>query len=95
MSKCKGHFNIGLYAKRRKQIIEEIVNKKVVVDIKVKRLQNKLSYTKRKVHYCSLEFYFKIIYGQVEGNLRSEIDFRMLILESSCNQVKNIKPFRL
>ena len=47
--------------------MEELVNKKVVADVKVKRLQNKLSYTKRKVHYCYLEFFSKLFMAMLKG----------------------------
>lgn len=36
--------------------MEEIVNEKVGADIKVKSLQNKLGYQKRKVQYSSNHF---------------------------------------
>ncbi|KAK3722872.1 hypothetical protein QZH41_020446 [Actinostola sp. cb2023] len=46
--KRKGHFNIGLYAKRRKLFLQELVDEKITADVKVKSLQNKLNYRKRK-----------------------------------------------
>jgi uncharacterized protein YbaA (DUF1428 family) len=65
-SKRKGNFNIGLYAKRRKQITEDLVNERVMADIKVKRLQNKLSYTKQKVQYFCFEMFFNYSNDQFE-----------------------------
>ena len=50
----KGHFNIGLYAKRRKLAIEQLVDDKIAADIKVKSLQNKLNYQKQKVGYFNI-----------------------------------------
>lgn len=47
--KRKGRFNIALYAKRRKLVMEQLVEEKIVVDAKVKSLQNKINYRKRKV----------------------------------------------
>ncbi|KAK3753577.1 hypothetical protein QZH41_012063 [Actinostola sp. cb2023] len=45
---AKRHFNIGLYAKRRKLFLQELVDEKITADVKVKSLQNKLNYRKRK-----------------------------------------------
>ncbi|XP_048585311.1 uncharacterized protein LOC125568043 [Nematostella vectensis] len=47
-TKRKGRFNIALYSKRRKLIMEELVDEKLAADVKVKSLQNKINYRKRK-----------------------------------------------
>ena len=47
--KRKGRFNIGLYAKRRKLHLEHCVKEKIENDSKVKHLENRIIYAKRKV----------------------------------------------
>ncbi|EDO32488.1 predicted protein [Nematostella vectensis] len=51
-TKRKGRFNIALYSKRRKLIMEELVDEKLAADVKVKSLQNKINYRKRKLYCC-------------------------------------------
>ncbi|XP_020910826.1 uncharacterized protein LOC110248623 [Exaiptasia diaphana] len=47
-TKRKGRFNIGLYAKRRKLIMNELMEEKLAADTKLKSMQNKVDYRKRK-----------------------------------------------